>query len=807
MAGCPRTVLCRPSGTACATLFLVTAAAVTVAAARAQPPVAVPLDDMQRAVVESLAAAPRDTPAELLDAAIRAADVDAIEVARDWFAKCAAAIEAAGEQRLDVLADLGDQIDPAALHRLERLLAARDPAAGKAVAVIGDAARLRRRDPKRLAAAVAALESPSAATRLAAADELVRARADALPFLVPAIQADDTPAVARDRIRDILAMLGDEAREPLLEWLASDDVASWPGVIEALDASGASDIEAYLLAPALVADSPPAARSAARRVLASRAAARGASPELPSQDAAERLLAARLDKLLCLAGLPAVDPMLLDPIREPATAAAAFGGSVTGLVERLAWNPEARRFERVRLSPRAARARDAMHLARDLAAIGGRDPAALKLVLLSRLEALLITSGDSAGLSPKDLQRPLTSPDGFSAETAADVLEAAIDRGMGEAAAGVALALAPPRGSSAAAPLAPAVRKALVRALAVPDAELQFAAARTLALAAGNPPYAGSSRVFEILAHAATATGVDRVVVAHPDTEVVDALATDVSRLGYEPVRVSTGREAIFAAREHADTVLVLLAARLATPSALETTQLLQQQGIGDAPPVLVIVDPLDDDGRGCFLSQLLMKFRDLHRVRIVDRLDSFFEPVVDEATGDVVAPPRFHDALGQAVGPQAVDPASREQARLERLGRSREAFTILAALSRRGWDVRPATTTALAALGTAELYEPAVALLGTIGRPEAQEALATETERGDLPADLRNAALAAFATSVDRYGVLLGCGHVRAVATRYNLAAGASRDAAGDILEVLDTADRARRAPRPDAPYTRPTR
>ena len=805
MAGCPRTVLCRPSGAACAALFFV--AAVTATAAQAQPPVAAPLDDMQRAVVESLAATPRETPAELLDAAIRAADVDAIEVARDWFAKCVAAVDAAGDEKLDVLADLGDDIDPAALHRLERLLAPGDPAAAKAVAAIGDAARLRRRDPKRLAAAVAALESPSAATRLEAADELVRARSDALPFLVPTLQAEGTPPMARDRIREILAMLGDEAREPLLEWLASDDVASWPGVIEALDASGASDIETYLLAPALVADSPPDARSAARRVLASRAAARGRTPELPSRDDAERLLAARLDKVLCLAGLPTVDPMLLDPIREPATAAAAFGGSVTGLVDRLAWNPEARRFERVRLTPRAARARDAMHLARDLAAINARDAAALNLVLLSRLEALLVTSGDSAGLAPKDLQRPLTGPDGFSAETAADVLDVAIDRGMGEAAAGVAAALAPPRGSSAAAPLAPAVRKALVRALAVPDARLQFSAARTLALAAGDPPYPGSSRVFEILAHAATATGINRVVVAHPDTEVVDALATDVSRFDYQPVRVSTGREAIFAAREQADTVLVLLAARLATPSALETTQLLQQQGIGDAPPVLVIVDPLDDDGRGCFLSQLLMKFRDLHRVGVVDRLDSFFEPVVDEATGDVVMPPRFPDALARAVGPQAVDLASREQARLERLERSREAFTLLVALSRRGWDVRPATTTALAALGTAELYEPAVALLGTLGRPEAQEALATETERADLPADLRNAALAAFATSVDRYGVLLGCGHVRAVATRYNLAAGASRDAAGDILEVLDTADRARRAPHPDASYTRPTR
>lgn len=769
-----------------------------------------PLDPLQQAVVESLAAAARETPAELLDAAIRAADVEAAGAAQEWFGRLMAALEQAGEGRLDLLADLGDTTDAAALSRLEHLLRAREPAVTKAVAAIREAARLRRRDPQRLSAAAEALASPSAPTRLAAADELARARIDALPALVPMLQSHDPSDSLRIRqARELVALLGDEAREPLLDWLASDDVASWPGVIEALDASGATDIDSFLLAPALVADSPPAAREAARRVLARRAARRGHPAEPPSPDAAEAMLANRLDHVLCPAGLPEVDHLLLEPIRDPAAAAAAFGGGVTGLVERSAWNSAAGRFERLRMSPRAARARDAMHLARDLMALDARDPATVNLVLLARMESLLVTSGDASSLAPKDLQAVLAGPDGFSPETAADVLDAAIAHGMGEAAAGVAAALAPPRGGRATQPLSPAVRQALVRALAIPDAGLQFAAARTLALAAGEPPYPGSSRVVEILAHAATSTGVDRVVVAHPDTEVVDALATGVSRFGYEPVRVSTGREAIFAARERADTVLVLLAARLATPSALETVQLLQQQGVGDVPPVLVVVDPLDDDGRGCFLTQTIMKFGDLHRVAIVDRLDSLFQPVVDEVTGDVALLPRLPDMLAQAAGPQAVDPASREAARLTRLGRASEAFTLLAELSRRGWDVRPVTTTALAAVTTAELYAPAVALLATLGRPEAQEALVAEAERSDLAPPLRAAALAAFSTSVQRHGVLLTCGHVRAVATRYTLASEASPDTSvtGDILQVLETADRKHRAARPDAPHTRPTR
>ncbi|NBW87403.1 MAG: hypothetical protein EBR23_11405, partial [Planctomycetia bacterium] len=44
-----------------------------------------PLDEMQQSVVDSLAATPRTTGPELLDAALRAANVDAAAVAEDYF--------------------------------------------------------------------------------------------------------------------------------------------------------------------------------------------------------------------------------------------------------------------------------------------------------------------------------------------------------------------------------------------------------------------------------------------------------------------------------------------------------------------------------------------------------------------------------------------------------------------------------------------------------------------------------------------------------------------------------------------------
>jgi len=809
MAGCPRTGRCRTAGSACALLLLA-----IVAAARAQPPADAPLDPLQQAVVDSLASAPRTTPARLFEAVVRATDIGADAVALDWFRRLTAALDEAGDRRGDLLADIADSPDAEAISRVERVLGPREPSVRKLMAEMRDAARLRRGDPAQLAAAAAALASPQAAERQAATERLVRGHVDALPVLVPMLGS--TAAVdagPREAARRIVALLGDDARQPLLSWLASGDVERWPGILEALDASGASDIDTFLIAPALVADLPAPVRETARAVLERRAARRANAmrPEqaLPSRDAAERLLAGRLDRILSQDGLPQPDCLSLEPIRDQAHAAAAFGGSVTGVVERVTWSPNDR-FVREPMSPRRARALDAAHLARDLAALGPRDPRSVELVLLANLERLLVDRGDPAGIPPADLRKELSGPDGFSPERAADVLDLAVTHGTWEAAAGVAAALAPAQGAEAAEPLPPDVRKALVRSLEVPDPAVQFSAARTLALAAGEPPFAGASRVLDVLVHASTARGVDRAVVGHPDQVVVDALATGISRFGYEPVRVSTGREAVFAARASADTVLAMIAARINTPSAYETTQFLQQQPVGGLPSVLIVVDPLDDDGRGRFLSRLIPRFSELHGVAIVDRLESFFVPIVEEGTDRIVMPARFPDAIAQASGPAAIDPASRSAARVARLGRAHEALRLLAGMNDRGWDVRPATASAIDALAVAELYEPAVMLLGVLGRPEAQRALAVEAERGDLPAGLRKTAAEAFATSVAGHGVLLDCGTIRSIAAGYNPGrppAPESRETPARVLDVLESAGSVHRPVPPDAPLPRSNR
>lgn len=754
------------------------------------------LDPMQRAVVDSLAFPPRTKPADLLEATIRAADVEALDAAYDFYRRFLEAFDPAGDR----LADLGDAFDTASLTRLDRTLTPhqkriladlprenprqKEPKVGDLVAAIREAARLRRRDPQRLAAAAAALGSESARERQTAVSTLSGAGLDALPALVDVIGRAPEPR-ARELAAALVHDLGPSARQPLLAWLGSDDVGRWPAVIDALAATGSiADVEEFLLAPAAVADAPPAARATALAAL-------GASVPPPASAAAARV-AARLDRLLAAAGLPEADHLLLEPVADPASAAAAFGGSVTGTVERWWWNPRSRRPERASLPPRAARAVEAAHLARDLAALGAGEPAQVRLVLLAQLESLLVAAGDPATaaerIGVRTLRGALSPPGGFAAETAAAILDDAVERGMWEAAEAVAAALGPEAGKEPDASLSVAVRKPLVRALAVPDPALQFAAARTLALAAGDPPWAGSSRVVEVLAHAATAGGDDLAVVAHPDRAVAQELAAGVSRFGYRTIDVSTGRDAVLAARANADTVLVIVAARLVRPTALETVQFLRHQGVGGEPPVLVVVDPLDDDGRGCFLQRVMLQFHDAPCVAVVDGLDSFFVGARDPDAGDLVLPPRFADAVARAAGPAAVDPATRQAARKARHARARAALALLARLGRRGHDVAAALDAARQALFAPSLAGPAATLLSTIGRPAAQQALAAEAARAGIEPAARELARAAFAVSVERYGLLLGRGDLRTLVVNYTADSDAAvRRASGAIIDVIE--------------------
>lgn len=666
--------------------------------AGAAEPAAKALDPMAKAIIDSIRHRQPRSVEDLLEATLMAADADAVADAVDFYRQFLAAVEKAAAPKKDLLADLGDRFDPGALRRLERTLAPYETDAANVLGAMQDLARQRRRDPGRLAAAAAALRDPERQVRLAAADQLARSGLAALPQLVDLLQTDDAPGHrARGIARGLIHDLGHDGHQALLAWLGSSDVAHWPGVIAGLTAAGDEHAE-YLLAPALAADLPPAVRNAAADALA----ALGLSPDL---DGARATLAGRLDATLTQEALPNAT--------SPADKTVGW----------FVWNDERATPEWRVIPTRLARAQTAIHLARDLEALAPVDPEQVRLVLVARLETLASIVGDRAdgleAIPPAQLQAVLTGPAGFDVATVAEVLDEAARRGLTAAATAAARALRVAAavtvresdGASNRDPLPPAARAALMRAVTAPDAALAFEAARTLALCAGDPPYAGSSLVMKTLLHAATATGVDRAIVAHPDQAIVEELSLGLARQGYFPVRVRNGREAVRVARESADTVLVVLAARLGIPSALETTQFLQRGSDRAAPPVLVVVDPLDDDPRGKFLTRLIQSFADVECVAIVDRMESFFGASRDAATNAEI-PPRFLHAVAVAGGPEAADATRRAALAAQRRERAREARALLAMLAARGWTIPAATPADRLPLAHEKRHSPAEDLL-----------------------------------------------------------------------------------------------
>lgn len=792
----------------CLAVVCICAAIVFIAQpACAEPFADQPLDSLSQAVVDSLAEPQRTTAPQLLDAVIRATEVDALATALDYFKLLFNLLDKAGDDRLRLLADLGDTTNSATLNQLNRELGALDPRVSPLLDAMREAAQVRRRDPKRLAQAGAALGGGDRSLRLNAANQLSRAGVDAIPVLVDLLQTDDgVKEPARSIAVGLLQNLGNSARQPLLAWLGSDDLAHWSGVIAALDACEAQDIAIFLVAPSLVAGTPPLAQQQATALLKRRAADQSPAAAIDN-------LRQRLDQLLLPTGRLSADQLL----QSGSGFAAADGADRTLIeptVDRFLWDGKTKSIQRRALPLAAARALEALHLARDLSALQADDSATVRLVLLAQLEATLTLTPNPLTaleqLKPAQLRDVLTGPVGFDVETVADVLDMAVARGMVQAAAAAARALGQTAatGTDQTAPLPPVVRKALVRALDQPDSGLQFEAARALVLAAGDASYPGTSRVVLTLLSAATATGIDRAVVAHSDPAIAQLLATGVSRFGYQTVRVSTGRDAIFAARQSSDTVLVLLSARITTPTAYETVQLLRRQPAGDIPPVMLVVDPLDDDQNGAFLTRQIMKFSERPAVEIVDRLDSFFQPTRHPQTSAVLAKARFPDALLRVAGPQAVVPAMRQTCLMARLERARKSLWLLNKLSRRGWDLSAATPIATLALTQEELFAPAIALLSTLGSGAAQQAIVAELDRSDLSLDRKTIALTAFRTSVQHFGVLLESGPLLATYTRYNRATNReSREVIGAILDVLETPRTQLTPSTADAPHSRPIR
>ena len=757
-----------------------------------------PLDPFQRAVVDSLEFPERTSPQELLDAAIRAASVEAFDPTSEFLEKFDEALEKEPNEE-ETLAHLGESFKTAELSRLERFLKkTAQPEQAQAVSFLIDemqnAAQRKRIDASRLKQAAVDLGSDNVFARQQAATTLIEGGTYALPMLIE-ILMETVPALnemplseadfrTRTLAETIIEDSGERGIRALTAWLGSDDFEWFPGIIYALnilvdsgclpagkqtnpDAVANLDLASVLLAPACAPEFTAATREAAFQLLGKLEEQGhtdfGGKPL--THDLACQMLTTKLDQLLTPIGIPTPDSL---------TEGAASITSPRPTVEQYLWVTQTSRPEIRYLPPVACRSLRAGHIARDLSGLGCVHPRTVRLVLLAQSEALLIFQDDHFSalnaLPTEAITETLSGPTGFSTELAAEILDDALDRSLPLAAAVAARAIREVPTNKPA--TVSTIRQPLVRALAAPSALVQFEASQTLSTVSPHLPFTGSSRLFDRLVYFASSSGTDRVLITHPNHDTAEFLKSSVAQFGFKASITSSGRLCVQGVRQSPDVRLVILSARLPDLGASEVVQLLQQESLGEQLPVLVVLDPLDDEKACRRRTRLVLSLTDFDNALLTDRLDSQFFPTVYQpgTAREVIKPPRFPQTLTRIAGPQATDQNWRQIQSRHRLQRAHTALDTLAQLGALGWDIREAFSVAQNGLRHAETFEPAMRLLTNMPSPDAQQSLFDLAWAPDLGKNVREMAVEALGESIRIHGILLTNSTLRIINDMYNI-------------------------------------
>jgi CheY-like chemotaxis protein len=293
---------------------------------------------------------------------------------------------------------------------------------------------------------------------------------------------------------------------------------------------------------------------------------------------------------------------------------------------------------------------------------------------------------------------------------------------------------------------------ALVRALYYPERRVQFAAAEALIRIPGpNPPLAGP-RVVEVLRRAAAAEpaekAVPKVLVGYFNADLGQEVAKAVEKAGLQPVRVSTGREALQRLGEAADIDAIVIDANLPDPGLSSLlAQLRADVNVGELP--LVLAAPKE---RVENLRKLADKYRNVAVIPAPQALDP-------ETLKRVLVDPRPD-------GSKPLTEAERQQ-------QTEAALRLLSGLARDeppGYDVQPAIDALINGLRVPKLADATVVgVIDAVGRlngPKPQRELASFVLDGNRPVPLRTAAAADLVRHIQQHGLALLPAQINALET-----------------------------------------
>jgi hypothetical protein len=684
---------------------------------------------------------PRDTPAQQLRVILALVDLGRADVAAKLLpellaaqlddAERAALVREFGSARFMQLIRLDDPAvkGPAAEGAGPNELAGMRDFAQKCL----DAAAAEASDPARLAKIIEQINAPTEEARYAARVDL-RATGDAgIAAAMSALATAKTPA-ARANLLTALADMRPAVDAPLVAVLADGRGALRA---DAATLAGQLKVRAALpwLAALAVSGNDPAASHAAREALAS------LGLPLPTPEEAQAMLRARLAELDAA-------PLINHVVSPDAW---------------WSWDAAKNQLAAAHYAPQQVRALARARLTHALAEAGAlANPADRRMTMVDLLEEASLLGREPSPAAAKLLAS-------MTPAEISNTLGVALDSERLAAAARLAAELGARKDLGVLA-TADGRPSPLASALTSSDRDLRFAA--LAAVMELNPPrsFPGASHVAEALWYFAAGAGQPAAVVAAPVFTRASDWAGQLRGLGYEAMPVATGHEALYAALDPA------VSARLGV---------ILLDGDLDRPVVREVIFQLRSAERSAHVPLIVAssadRYEDAQRLANEDPL--------------VLAAPRPHGegalaTLVERAVALADRPLADKKVRIEQAGKALDWLAKLLEAGAPYDELRRDAALVNRTLFVPDLAEQSIRVFAALGTAESQSALADYASATSIPIATRQAAAAALAASVQRFGTQLTSAQILRQYDRYNASETADADTQqilGQILDVIE--------------------
>ena len=319
---------------------------------------------------------------------------------------------------------------------------------------------------------------------------------------------------------------------------------------------------------------------------------------------------------------------------------------------------------------------------------------------------------------------------------------------------------------------------ATAQALRAGHPSVRYAALETIAAIDPPRPFPGASFVAQAMTHALSASGNAKVLAVAPRTDVAATWAGQLAAAGYRAEAASTGREAIERARLETDIELVLIDMSIGGPGVREVVfQLRRNPGTELVPIALLAREAQWSIGQQIEEEHWGVRF--------------YPRPHSDEALRSIA------EEMRELLPRDWPTPAERQAMRRQTL----QWMNHFLASQRDFYRLRAYADEIARAVPAIDATGEAWELLAGLGTHDSQLTLIRAASAAVYPIATREAAAAAFARSVERFGLLLTSDEILLAYDTYNASGGQPKEVQQVLGGLLDTIESIRKAQQPSPP------